>query len=90
MRLGLVKALGTDRQGKLALWQVLARLIDQGSRLSAVRLAERHGVCDILGLDTFHEDHLYANLSWLSENQEDIEKRLFKQRYGALEMSTEN
>jgi transposase len=83
VRLGLVKALGTDRQGKLALWQVLARLIDQGSRLSAVRLAERHGVCDILGLDTFHEDHLYANLSWLSENQEDIEKRLFKQRYGA-------
>ena len=83
VRLGLVKALGTDRQGKLALWQVLARLIDQGSRLSAVRLAERHGVCDILGLDTFHEDHLYANLSWLSENQEMIEKRLFKQRYGA-------
>ena len=83
VRLGLVKALGTDRQGKLALWQVLARLIDQGSRLSAVRLAERHGVCDILGVDTFHEDHLYANLSWLSENQELIEKRLFKQRYGA-------
>ena len=83
VRLGLVKALGTDRQGKLALWQVLARLIDQGSRLSAVRLAERHGVCDILGLDRFHEDHLYANLSWLSENQEMIEKRLFKQRYGA-------
>jgi transposase len=82
VRLGLVKALGTDRQGKLALWQVLARLLDQGSRLSAVRLAESHGVCDILGLDTFHEDHLYANLSWLSENQEMIEKRLFKQRYG--------
>jgi transposase len=82
VRLGLVKALGADRQGKLAFWQVLARLIDQGSRLSAVRLAERHGICDILGLDTFHEDHLYANLSWLSENQEVIEKRLFKQRYG--------
>ena len=83
VRLGLVKALGTDRPGKLALWQVLARLIDQGSRLSAVRLAESHGVCDILGLDTFHEDHLYDNLFWLSENQEMIEKRLFKQRYGA-------
>ena len=81
-RLGLVKAFGSDRQGKLALWQVLARLIDQGSRLSAVRLAERHGVCDILGLDAFNEDHLYANLFWLSEKQEGIEKRLFKQRYG--------
>jgi transposase len=83
-RLGLVKALGTDRQGKLALWQVLARLIDQGSRLSAVRLAESHGVCDILGLNAFNEDHLYGNLSWLSEHQEDIEQRLFKQRYGAV------
>src|SRR3974390_2514890 len=38
--LGLVKALGTDREGKLALWQVIARVIDQGSRLSAVRLAQ--------------------------------------------------
>lgn len=42
------------RQGKLALWQVMARVIDQGSRLSAVRLAERHGVCGIVGLDTFN------------------------------------
>jgi transposase len=82
VRLGLVAALGTDRQGKLALWQVLARLIDQGSRLSAVRLAERHGVCDIFGLEAFNEDHLYVNLSWLAERQGDIEKRLFKQRYG--------
>jgi transposase len=83
VRLGIVKALGTDRQGKLALWQVMARLMDQGSRLSSVRLAERHGVCDILGLDAFHEDHLYANLSWLSAHQEDIETRLFKDRYGS-------
>jgi len=30
-----------DREGKLALWQVIARVIDQGSRLSAVRLAAR-------------------------------------------------
>lgn len=82
LRLGLANALGTDRQGKLALWQVMARLIDHGSRLSAVRLAGRHGVCDILGLDGFTEDHLYTNLSWLSDHQEEIEKRLFKQRYG--------
>ncbi len=32
-RLGIPQALGTHRQGQLALWQVLARLIDQGSRL---------------------------------------------------------
>jgi len=36
---GSTSALGTTREGKLALWQVMARVIDQGSRLSAVRLA---------------------------------------------------
>ncbi|MBM4286328.1 MAG: IS1634 family transposase, partial [Deltaproteobacteria bacterium] len=82
-RLGLVKALGYQRAGKLALWQVFARLIDQGSRLSAVRLAESHAACDILGLDTFNEDHLYQNLAWLATNQEEIEQRLFRQRYGS-------
>jgi len=82
-RVGLVRALGHHREGRLALWQVLARLIDQGSRLSAVRLAESHGVCDLLGVDAFNEDRLYSNLAWLSEQQEAIEKRLFRQRYGS-------
>ena len=48
-RLGIDKALGTTRAGKLALWQVIARVIDQGSRLSAVRLAISHAACDVLG-----------------------------------------
>jgi len=74
--LGITAALGDERQGKLALWQVIARAIDQGSRLSAVRLATSHACCDLLGLDAFNEDHLYANLAWLSENQADIESRL--------------
>jgi hypothetical protein len=33
-RLGIEQALGTTREGKLALWQVIARVIDQGSRLA--------------------------------------------------------
>lgn len=82
-RLGLSQALGHDRDGKLALWQVLARLIDQGSRLSAVRLAESHAACDLLGLEAFHEDHLYRNLAWLAQNQENAEKHLFRRRYGS-------
>lgn len=81
-RLGLVKALGEDRQGQLALWQVIARVLDHGSRLSAVRLAQSHSVGAILELDSFNEDHLYRNLAWLAEEQEEIEKRLFRQRYG--------
>jgi hypothetical protein len=79
-RLGLEKALGTTRDGKLALWQVMARVIDQGSRLSAVRLAMAHAACDVLGLGPFDEDALYENLDWLAEVQALIEDRLFAQR----------
>ncbi len=78
-RIGLIQALGSDRPGKLALWQVLARAIDQGSRLSAVRLAGSHAACDVLELGPFNEDHLYPNLAWLAENQARIEQELFAQ-----------
>ncbi|MFC2060825.1 transposase, partial [Chloroflexota bacterium] len=81
-RLGLARALGHHQPGRLALWQVMAWCIDHGSRLSAVRLAESHGVCDILGVEAFNEDHLYSNLTWLSEQQEIIEKRMFRWHYG--------
>ncbi len=77
-QLGISKALGPSREGKLALWQVIGRVIDQGSRLSAVRLASSHAACDILGLEAFDEDDLYANLDWLHEHQAGIEGRLFK------------
>ena len=76
-QLGIQAALGSTRQGKLALWQVIARVLDQGSRLSAVRLAAGHCACDILGLESFNEDDLYENLDWLDEHQQDIEDRLF-------------
>src|SRR2546422_4467343 len=79
-RLGIAQALGTTREGKLALWQVMARVIDQGSRLSAVRLAMAHAACDVLGLGTFDEDALYENLDWLAEAQAVVEDRLFAQR----------
>lgn len=80
-KLGIEKALGTDRQGKLALWQVMARTIDQGSRLSAVRLAQFHAACDVLNLDKgFDENDMYDNLTWIFENQKAIENRLFKEQ----------
>lgn len=79
-QLGIVRALGATRAGQLALWQVIARVIDQGSRLSAVRLAGMHAVCDVLGLETFNEENLYENLDWLCDHQATIEDRLAKQR----------
>ncbi len=81
-RLGIVSALGSSREGKLALWQVIARVISQGSRLSAVRLAKVHAGCEVIGMkEGFTEDDLYKNLKWISNKQEDIENRLFKKRY---------
>ena len=81
-RLGLSRALGNSREGKLALLQVFARIIDQGSRLSAVRLARSHAMCEVLGIDKLNEDDLYRNLAWLEEHQERIEKKLFASRFG--------
>lgn len=80
-RLGLDQALGTDRQGRLALVQVMVRAIDQGSRLSAVRFAMRHAVCEVLGIDKLDEDDLYENLAWLAEHQDAIEHKLFTLRF---------
>src|SRR6266704_3681802 len=82
-RLGIPKVLGHDFDGQLALWQVLARVLDQGSRLAAVRLAQVHAACDVVGIRRgFDENDLYANLGWLSEQQEKIEERLFARRPG--------
>ena len=52
--LGIERALGTSFSGKLAMWQVIARVIDQGSRLSAVRLAQTHAACDVLDITDVH------------------------------------
>jgi len=81
-RLEIQKALGSHREGKLALWQVIARVIEQGFRLSAVRLASIHAACDILGINGgFNEDDLYDNLKWLTEHQKQIEGKLFRERH---------
>jgi transposase len=80
-KIGLAKALGTDQNGKLAMLQVIARVANQGSRLSAVRFAKSHAVCEILGIQKLNEDDLYENLAWLSARQEAIEKKLFHHRF---------
>jgi len=82
-RRGIDTALGHDFAGQLALWQVLTRVLDQGSRLSAVRLAQVHAACDVIGIRRgFDENDLYDNLGWLSHQQEHIEDRLFASRKG--------
>ena len=80
-RSGLSSALGTSRSAKLALLQVIARLVEQGSRLSAVRFAQSHAVCELLEIKKLDEDDLYENLDWLEKNQERIEKALYRRRF---------
>ena len=79
-RVGISEALGSSRFAKLCMWLIFARLVEQGSRLSSVRLAQRHDT-SILGLERFDEDDLYEALDWLSEQQEVVQQALFKQRY---------
>ncbi len=83
--------IGEGFSREAALWQVMARVIDQGSRLSAVRLAQVHAAGDVLDMKRgFDENDLYDNLSWLSQNQarfvpnecEGIERKLFEARRG--------
>ena len=76
-RTGIEKSLGKEFAAKLAMWQVIARVIEQGSRLSAVRLAQTHAACDVLDIRRgFDENDLYDNLKWLADNQEKIEDTL--------------
>ena len=73
-RLGIIDALGNDFQAKLALWQICARVIEQGSRLSAVRMANLHAAASILQFKQgFTENDLYDNLKWLANHQQEIE-----------------
>ena len=77
-KLGIVAALGKGRNGQLALWQVFARVLEQGSRLSAVRLGNTYAMASVLSLTKgFNEDALYRNLAWLAKHQTSIEDRLF-------------
>ena len=83
-RLGIVEALGNERHGQLALWQVIAKVLEQGSRLSAVRLAETYAIASVIELEKgFNEEDLYKNLFWLAENQADIEDKIFQKRLSA-------
>ena len=77
-RLGIAQVLGKTDEGLLILWLIIARLIDQGSRLSAVRLALVHAGCEIIGIESINEDKLYDAMDWLYDNREVIEKKLFR------------
>ena len=59
----------------------MARTLDQGSRLSATRLA-RQRETDFLRLGKFSENDLYKNLDWIAAHQQRIENLLYQKRHG--------
>ena len=80
-KLGIIDALGTSFNGQLALWLIFARIIEQGSRLSATRLHLNYDIASVLKLKRgFDENNLYDCLHWLSENQKSIENTLFENK----------
>jgi transposase len=80
-KLGIAQALGDGRQGKLAKLQIITRVIEQGSCLSAARIAQENALSEVLGIkEKTSEDDFYKNLAWLTKNQDEIEKKIFESR----------
>jgi transposase len=81
-RLGIDKALGVTFEAELALWQVIARVLQPAvSLLAMVRLALGNAAAAVLGWrKSFSEDDLYATGSWLEGRQHIIERRLWEAR----------
>lgn len=78
---GIGKALGNSKDAKLALWQVLARVLTPASSLlSMVRLASSCVATALLKLDPFNEDDLYRNGPWVVKSQAKIETSLWNNR----------
>jgi transposase len=77
-QVGITRVLGSAAESKLNLFLILARIAHGGSRLSAVRWAKQHTVADVLAVEGFDEDDLYAALDWLASQQERIERELYQ------------
>jgi transposase len=80
--LRLSDALGSSRQGRLALMMAVLRPIKPVSKLGTVAMAQNQAVEELLGISRFDEDDLYGSLDWLEKNQDSIEDSLFQSRGG--------
>ena len=80
-QIGITQALGDSQHAKLVLWLIYARLLNQGSRLSAARMINFHAGCDVLDLDAFTEEDLYKAMDFAEKEQPRIENELFLQKY---------
>jgi len=80
-RSGIKKVLGNSRKGKLSLLMIMGRLLTQGSRLYLCEWGKEQALKQVIGIDKYDEDDLYEALDWLSSNQREMEKKLYKIGY---------
>jgi len=81
-QLGISQALGNSKQAKLAMVQIAGRIIAQQSRnYIANEWVLNQDIQGVFKVSDFNEDSLYANLDWLTKNQQQIEQKIFKHRY---------
>jgi transposase len=77
-RLGIVGALGANKNAALCMLLIAGRILTNRSRLYLCNWALDEAVEEVLEIAKFNEDDLYEALDWLSGNQVKIEKKLFK------------
>ena len=83
-QLGIPQAIGKGFFAQLLLWQVIARLLHPGcSLLAMTRMAAQTLASSVLGWKRgFSENDLYESSPWIEQNQNRIEKELFKNNVG--------
>ncbi len=83
-KMGIIKVLGSSNFSKLVQVMIYGRILNQGSRLSLVSWQNDEAIPEVIGIKRFNEDQLYYAMDWLYENQDKIERDLFKHRSGKV------
>ena len=76
----LTEALGDTRLARIALLMIIATICQPTSKVGLVKWAMNHAVNEIFGIEHLTLGDVYKACNWLSDNQEEIENRLFKLR----------
>ena len=80
-RLGISDSLGNSKYATLSLFMIAGRILSPGtSKLGLIEWSKNQAVEEVLNLQNVNKNNLYESLDWLTENQEEIEKKLFKFR----------
>jgi len=81
-RLGIIKALGSSRNGLLTLVQVAGRILSPGSRFYlANEWQQLQAIKSVFKIEKFTHHELYQSLKWASKHQDKLEKNIFLFRH---------